>query len=80
MPGGDEVVEVVAGADLRRALTTSLTPRLRDLFLAAAEGRSLAIDTLRARMEENNTLLHRLQDLLPHLLVRQRIRKRHQST
>ena len=35
MPGGEAVVEVVAGVDLRRLLTTSLTPRLRDLFLAA---------------------------------------------
>lgn len=32
-----ELVEVVEGGDLRRALTTSFTPRLRVLFLAAVE-------------------------------------------
>ena len=35
MPGGVAVVDVVEGADFRRDLTTSLTPRLRDLFFAA---------------------------------------------
>ena len=35
MPGGGETVVFVARADLRRDLTTSLTPRLRVLFLAA---------------------------------------------
>ena len=37
-PDGVEVLEAVAGADLRRDLTTSLTPRLRDLCFAAREG------------------------------------------
>jgi hypothetical protein len=37
MPGGVAVVEVVDGADFRRDLTTSFTPRLRDLFFAAVD-------------------------------------------
>ena len=38
-PGGELVAPEVAGADLRSDLTTSLTPRLRDLFLAAVGGK-----------------------------------------
>jgi len=43
MPGGccccccGVAVVEVEGGDLRRDLTTSFTPRLRDLFLAAGE-------------------------------------------
>ena len=75
--------EAVAGADLRSALTTSLTPRLRDLFFAAVGDGVVSrgfgiISCVGPGGKGRRTLLHGLQHLLPRLLVRQRVRERDQ--